>query len=147
MKKAILFFVFVLAASGAGAQGIARMRSSLATAGQSGQRVEVNETASAAAAIAAADRNGRTTRVMTYSVSLFRDNSQSAGANARAVATKFKAMYADIPVEVSYESPYFKVTAGSFIDRIGAIALCGRILAEFPKAVVIQQDVPVGRIL
>lgn len=148
MKKTLLFIIFAFVSSAVNAQGIGRARSSLDTpAGSSGARIEVRETPDAALAIAAADHNGRVTRVMTYSVSLFRDNSQTAGANARAVASRFADMYGDIPVEVSYESPYFMVTAGSFIDRTSALALCGKVVGAFPKAVVVQEEVGIEKIV
>ncbi len=120
-----------------GAEGIDGVRWSLSRADSlSGARIEVVETPDAARALELLMPPQNT---VYYGVSLFRDNSQSARENARAVAARFADMFPDIPVAVSYESPYFKVTAGSFPDRVDAIALCGRVLPQFSKAVVVQQ--------
>ncbi len=141
MKRIILLMAFVFAASGVGAQGIARVREALARPDAfSRARVEVKEQPDAARAISLADHTHRLAKVTAYRVSLFRDNSQVAGENARAVEAQFEEMYPEIAAEVSYESPYFKVTAGNYLDRTSALALWGKVLPHFPKAVVVQEE-------
>lgn len=135
-------------ASGVGAQGVAHVRESLGhTDGLSRARIEVKEQPDAARAIQEADLAPRLTKVTAYRVSLFRDNSQSAGENARAVKVQFEEMYSGISAEVSYESPYFKVTVGNYLDRTSALALWGKVLPHFPKAVVVQEETEPAKII
>lgn len=141
--------MFALLALECGAQGIQRTRDRLERpeAG-SRARIEVSEEPDAARAILAADRVARVDKVDGYRVSLFRDNKQSSGEDARAVAAQFKEKFPGIPVQVAYEAPYFKVTAGNYVDRVDAIALWGRALPHFPKAVVImEKEIPVADIV
>ncbi len=148
MKKTILFLLFVLAVAGVDAQGIGRMREALARPAAPGRaRVEVTEQPDAARAVAVADNTAGRTKITVYRVSLFSDNSQTAGGNAQATAARFSKLYPEINVDVSYESPHFKVTAGYFIDRIDAIALYGKILPQFPKAYVKQEEVPFSSVV
>jgi hypothetical protein len=147
MKRAVLLLLFSVFAGGTvGAQGIARLREELARPDSlSGARIEIREESPAAAAVREADRNPVVAVMTVYGVSLFRDNSQNAGESARSVARQFSESHPGIVVAVSYESPYFRVEAGRFIDRTDAVALCGRVLAEFPKAVVVQREIPTGQ--
>ncbi len=147
MKKILITLVFAALAFDAGAQGIQRQRAELARQGSNKVRVEVTEEADAARAVTAADRVTRKEKITGYRVSLFRDNSQTAGENARSVAAQFREQFPDIPVQVAYESPYFKVTAGNFVDKLDAIALCGKALQCFPKAVVMQEEISVSDIV
>lgn len=133
---------------GAGAQGIAVVSEGLAREDSgSGARVEVRIADDAAAAVRSADHGSRHAVVTEYGVSLLRDNSQNARANARAVETQFSELYPDVYVETSYESPWFKVEAGRFVYRIEAEALRGRVSAQFPKAVVVQREVTLDEIV
>ncbi len=148
MKKTVLFLAFVLVASGVDAQKIGRMRESLARpAAFSRARVEVTEQPDAARAVATADNAAGRTKITVYRVSLLSDNSQNAGSNAQAVAARFGELFPGIAVDVSYESPHFKVAAGNFIDRVDAVALCGKVLSHFPKAYVKQEEVPVSNVV
>lgn len=148
MKKILLTILFTAPIAGAAAQGIQKMRANLERPeGANRARVEVVEEPDAARAVAAADRIARLDRISGYRVSLFRDNSQTAGENARAVAAQFRERFPGVPVQVAYESPYFKVTAGNFIDKVDAIALWGKSLPHFPKAVVIQEEVSVQDVI
>lgn len=148
MKKILLIALSALWALGVNAQGVARVTEELARPGfGSGARVEVSVEDDAAAAIRNADHTSGRTTVMVYGVSLLRDNSQNAGENAGAVKAKFTEMYPGVHVSLSYENPWFKVEAGPFVDRTDAVALCGRVLAAFPKAVVIQQEVSLSEII
>lgn len=149
MKKIFIIVLFAALAVEAGGQGIQRARARLERP-ESGSRarVEVNEEPDAARAILASDRVSRVDKVDGYRVSLFRDNKQSSGEDARAVAAQFKEKFPGIPVMVTYESPYFKVTAGNYIDRVDAVALQGKALPHFPKAVVImEKDISVADII
>jgi hypothetical protein len=141
VKRLLLTLIAAIAATGAGAQGVSRVTEELARADfGSDARIEIRYDGDARAAIQSADLNSGPTRVTTYGVSLFRDNSQNAGANAREVRARFAGAFPGVPVTLSYENPWFKVEAGSFVDRIEAVALYGRVLGDFRQAVVIQQE-------
>jgi hypothetical protein len=149
MKKVVIIVLFALLGSSATAQGIRYLSEGLAVPdGASGARIEVVEEGDAAHAIEAFDRTARIEKVDGYRVSLFRDNKQTSGEDARAVMAQFKEKFPGIAVAVSYESPYFKVTAGNFIDRVDAIALQGKALPFFNKAfVILEKDMPVADII
>jgi hypothetical protein len=149
MKRFIIIILFAVVAVNASAQGIRHIRQGLAMpSGRGGARIEVVEEADAARAIEAGDRTAHIEAVDGYRVSLFRDNKQNSGEDARAVAAQFKERFPGIAVSVTYESPYFKVTAGNFIDRVDAIALHGKALPYFPKAVVImEKGIPIADII
>ncbi len=142
MKYCVLIFVALMTGLGAQAQGLERVRWGLAMADSlNGARVEVVETPDAAAALSDLKWIEGGSKMLVYGVLLFSDNTQNARENARSVAGRFADIFPETVVEVSYESPHFKVTAGKYIDKIDAIALCGKALPHFTKAVVIQHEI------
>jgi hypothetical protein len=148
MKKLAIIILFLSFGVSATAQSINQMREKLRIPNYEGATVKVTEQADAARAIEASDVMKRIQKVDGYRVSLFRDNKQNSGADARAVVKQFEEHFPGIDVSVSYESPYFKVTAGAFIDRIDAITLHGKVLQYFPKAVVVmEKEIPVTDII
>jgi hypothetical protein len=148
MRKAFLIVVSLFWALGAGAQGVARISSELARVGTLPDgHIEIRMEPAAAEAIREADQNPSLANVMAYRVRLFSDNSQNARENAYAAARQFAEMYPDVAVEVSYEVPYFWVTAGCFASNLEAVALRGKVLAHFPKAVVARQEMPLGAVI
>ena len=149
MKKVLLTLALALFAATAGAQGLSRVTEELARPDfTSGARIEVKVESDAAAAVRNADfGSARGSGVMAYGVRLFSDLSQNARGNAEAVRAQFAELYPGIDVKVPYESPYFWVTAGPFVDRTEAVALCGRAAAQFPKAFVALQEVSLADII
>ncbi|MDR2894254.1 MAG: hypothetical protein LBU97_02190, partial [Alistipes sp.] len=154
MKRTLMILMLAVVAVvasgmalGAGAQGISRVTNALAAVDfATGARVEVRGAEDAAAAIARADHRPARSTMTVYGVSLYRDNTQDARANAYRVARQFSELHPGVAVDVSYESPYFRVEAGRFVGRTDAVALCGRVLAAFPKAVVVQFEKPVAEV-
>lgn len=118
-------------------RGTAGVRAALAP------QIVVRETADTQAVTSMIDAAPRGQRMTVYAVRLFSDNSQNAGANARAVAARFAEIFGSDDVRVDYQTPYFRVTAGRFIDRTDAVALCGRALGNFPKSFVVEEHVSV----
>lgn len=148
MKRIALLVVFLLVCAGVGAQGMERVREELARPDAvGGARVEVIVQTDAASAVDVADHTPRPEKITSYRVSLFRDNSQTAGANVRAVAMQFREMFPGIHVDVRYESPYFEAVAGNFMDRTDAVALSGKVVSRFPKAVVVQEEIAVSGVV
>ncbi len=128
----------VYGATHGGTQGVRR---GLERAGGDGARVVVTETPGVQAVMSALDARVPRQKMMVYSVRIFLGNSQSAGPEARSIAGRFAEMFPEHPPRVSYESPYFKVAAGRFVDRTDAVALCGKVAAHFPRAFVVQEEV------
>jgi len=164
MKKVLLMLVAVVWAAGAGAQFPAAMPwtgrqialvdgatvtpqcADLARA-EGGARVEVRVEGSAAAVLRNAQNTARVATATVFTVSLIRDNTQNARANTYAAAEEFREAFPGVAVEVSYEAPWFRATAGRFVNRTDAVALCGRMLPRFKKAIVIQQELPLAQII
>ncbi len=155
MKKALLIVAIVVAGVGGGvtcppayAQGIARVTGEIATpAAGSGAQVVVRMTDDAARAVQAADRNAAITSVVAYGVRIYNDSSQDGRENALAAKARFEELFPGIEAAMSYEIPSFLVTAGHFIDRVDAVALCGRAMAQFRNAFVVKLEVPVAAII
>ena len=84
------------------------------------------------------------TKTVAYRVRLFFDNQQDSRDMAYAVKGKFNEAYPHIPVEVSYKTPNFMVTAGYFLTHVEATAFLAEILGTFPKSFIIPVEVPLS---
>ncbi len=149
MKKALLLMISVVWAFMVGAQGIARIGEELARPEPaSGARIEVRMESDAAQAVQKADHSRiNTSTIPAYRVRIFSDNSQNARGNAYRAQEQFAELYPGITVDVSYEVPYFWVTAGVFADHLEAVALRGRVLTHFKQAVVVRQEIPLEALI
>jgi hypothetical protein len=151
MKKLIFSLIALVWAIGGAAQGIAGVGRELSrvdfASPSGGARIEVIVTDDAAPAIRTADAATGRASVMAYGVRLFSDSSQDGRANAYGAQRRFAESYPGIGVSVTYEIPAFWVTAGCFVDRIDAVALCGRVLSQFPTAFVVPMEVSVAEII
>lgn len=81
--------------------------------------------------------------VKGYRVKLFFDNSQSARTNAEEVQLQFLEKYPDTPVHVQYTAPYFNVMGGDFVTYQEALIFLQKVVKDFPKSFIVQQDIPV----
>lgn len=81
-------------------------------------------------------------KVKIFRVRIFFDNTQRARTTAMETATRFTELFPDIPIDVSHENPYFKVTVGQCLTEEEALVVWGRIKADFEKAFVTREDVP-----
>ncbi len=132
----------------AAAQGIARMENELERADYAtGAAIEVKVADDAAGAVNFADMNGRRSSVTIYAVGIYRDNSQDGRGNAQAAQARFAGMYPGTDVRLTYENPWFWVTAGNFVDRTDAVALCGSVTEQFPRAVIRQQEISISEFI
>ncbi len=113
----------------------------------SGARVDVIVTDDAKPALRGADTHTPRHSVTAYGVRLLSDSSQDGRANAGAAMDRFASIYPDVDVNMSYEIPEFWVTAGHFVDRLDAVALCGKVQSLFPRAFVVSMEVPIARII
>lgn len=82
------------------------------------------------------------TKTVAYRVRLFFDNQQDSRDMAYAIKGKFHESYPHVPVEVSYKTPNFMVTAGYFLSHVEATAFLTEILGGFPKSFIIPVEVP-----
>jgi hypothetical protein len=151
MKKLIFSLIALVWAIGGAAQGIAGVGRELSrvdlASPSGGARIEVTVTDDAAPAIRTADQAAGRTSVMAYGVRLFTDSSQDGRANAYGAQRRFAENFPGIGVNVTYEIPAFWVTAGCFVERVDAVALCGRVLSQFPTAFVVPMEVSVAEII
>ena len=79
-----------------------------------------------------------------FRINIFTDNSQRARSEAEATEVRFKELFPDIPVSVSYDAPNFRVIAGYCITNEEAIMLWGRISNVFDRATIINADIPLS---
>ncbi len=150
MKSIVLFLICAVWAAGAAAQGVEGVRRELGRADFSSPgraRIEVVVSDDAAQAIRTADMSSGPGSITAYGVRLFSDSSQDGRANAQAAMGRFAEANPGIDVNISYETPAFWVTAGHFVDRIDAVALCGRVLSLFPRAFVVPVEVSVADVI
>lgn len=78
-----------------------------------------------------------------YRVKIFFDNSQSARTKAESVQAEFLEKYPQTAVYVQYSAPYFNVMAGDFINYQEALSFSHKVMKDFPKSFIVQQDIPV----
>ncbi len=77
-----------------------------------------------------------------YRIRIFFDNGQNARTEAVDAVARFRSAYPDVPVYMSYENPYFMVTAGNCMNIEEALILWGRIKNTFVKAYPMRQNIP-----
>ncbi len=76
-----------------------------------------------------------------YRIGIFFDNGASARANAMDVVKECKKLFGDIPTTMTYDNPYFKVSAGYYIDSEEAIMALNRVQRDFPKAYLMREQI------
>ena len=141
MRAFSIFFALVLTfgASELSAQSLPAFREHLAeplarATGYGTSAVTVAEHGDAADAVAEAAQENLRLRFKGYRVCIFFDTGQDARAGAEAARELFASTYPSTKVYISYNAPYFTVTAGDCVTAEEAIILMGRIRTTFPKA-------------
>ena len=133
----VLFFV-CLAAWG---QDLERYKYRLMQPGPHGAKVEVVERGDAAQIVGTMSAARASQKINGYRVRLFFDNSQNAKQAAAATLARFKEAFPDIPASLSYDNPYFKVTAGNCLTAEEAVILWGQVKESFDKAFVTREEI------
>ncbi len=82
-----------------------------------------------------------------YRIGVFFDNSASARATARSVVERCDSLFADIPVTMSYDNPYFKVSAGYCTTQEEAVMMLRRIQRVFPSAYLMRDVISTDNII
>lgn len=132
----------------AAAQSLERFKQRLAEpAAANGARVTVTEHGDAAQTLQRAARGNVRKSFRGYRVCIFFDNSP----NARAEATKAKELFEEnfrgVDLYITYDNPYWRVTAGNCLTAEEAIILKGKLATVFPKAFVKNEELTLADLL
>ena len=76
-----------------------------------------------------------------YRIRIFFDNKQTARVESEETLKRFESMFHDVVAYRTYANPYFKVTVGDCRTKSEAMALLGRIKADFPSAFVVKENI------
>ena len=109
-----------------------------------GAAVCVTEHGDASEALARAGRSHSRLRFRGYRVCIFFDNAQTARKGAEAARALFAETFPDTRVYMTYNAPYFTVTAGDCVTAEEAIILMGRVRGVFPKAFLKNEELSVA---
>lgn len=112
-----------------------------------GARVTATEHAEAAQAVAQAERMPARSSFRGYRICIFLDNGQNARAEALRAKLLFEETCPGTAVYLTYENPYWRVTAGNCLTTEEAIMLKGRIAPNFPKAFIKNQELTLSDLL
>lgn len=138
MRRLFLILLFAAVAAEATAQSLESFKRRL-TEPRSGCRIEVHEAPAAAAAFSAASAEAASRSFNGWRINLFFSNGQHARDEAREVVTQFEESFPGLSVDMFYDNPYFKVSAGRCATAEEAIMLLERIRVKFPKAFLIRE--------
>ncbi len=86
-------------------------------------------------------------RFKGYRIGIFFDNGPDARAKAVAARKAFDEAFPDVKVYLTYENPYFKVSAGNCVTSEEAIVLLGKIRIHFPEAYLMREDLTVADLI
>ena len=145
MIRNIILSVLLCAAAAAelAAQSLGSFRERLGDPA-AGAAVCVTEHGDASEALARAGRSHSRLRFRGYRVCIFFDNGQNARKGAEAARALFAETFPDTRVYMTYNAPYFTVTAGDCVTAEEAIILMGRVRGVFPKAFLKNEELSVA---
>lgn len=83
----------------------------------------------------------RNRKLSGYRVRLYFDNKQDSRARSENIVARFNEDYPEIKAYRSYESPFFKVTAGNFRTRSEAFYFLEKIKNDYPSSFVLKDDI------
>ncbi len=75
-----------------------------------------------------------------YRIGVFFDNGPTARAKAEEAKLNFEEHFPGEKVYMTYENPYFKVSAGNCVTQEEAVILLDKIQKEFPKAYLMREQ-------
>lgn len=148
MMKTIfsILLLSLAAATAAEAQSLEAFKQRLVEP-DSGARVEIHEAPDAAAAFSAASRSAAEKRHSGWRINLYTSNGQNARFEAEEVKKSFEESFPGVSVDMVYDIPYFKVSAGRCVTSEEAIMLLERVRAKFPKAFLMRETLTVADLL
>ena len=148
MMKTIfsILLLSLAAATAAEAQSLEAFKQRLVEP-DSGARVEIHEAPDAAAAFSAASRSAAEKRHSGWRINLYPSNGQIARFEAEEVKKSFEESFPGVSVDMVYDIPYFKVSAGRCVTSEEAIMLLERVRAKFPKAFLMRETLTAADLL
>lgn len=108
---------------------------------QNSAQVTIRQDNSARLALAELGAKPLQNRVEGYRIGIYFDNGSSARANAMKVVKECESEFGDIPTTMTYDNPYFKVSAGYYIDSEEAVMALNRVQKYFPKAYLMREEI------
>lgn len=144
----ILFISLTMAFCGvARAQSIESFKARLAQPATDGATVVAVEHGTAAEVVQQHNRPARTLRIEGYRIRVFFDNGADARAKASAVKRTFESAFPGMQADLTYENPYFEVSAGKYATPEEAIVALDRIQSRFPEAFLMRKELTAADIL
>lgn len=134
----LLFFVVAMTVVETSAQSLKAFKRQL-TAPKSDAYVEIYEMPEAAAAFDALSDGAESKQFNGWRINLFFSNGQRAREEAQEVVKSFEEAFPGLSVDMVYDNPYFKVSAGRCATAEEAIILLERIRVKFPKAFLMRE--------
>ena len=101
----------------------------------------------ASAVMSKSHRGNDRIRFKGYRIGVFFDNGPDARAKAMSTKRAFEEAFPEVKVYLSYENPYFKVSAGNCVTSEEAIVLLGKIRTRFPEAYLMREDLTVADLI
>lgn len=146
--KRLLFLAFVMfcCVPAVVAQSVGAFRAQLQrTDGSYSSRVEVTEHGTAASAVnSLSARYSPDEKIAGYRVRIFLNNTQNGRALAEEAAGTFRASFPDVPCNLTYKAPDFKVIVGNCLNYEEAIMLWGRVKGMFGSATIVKETLPLS---
>ncbi|MFZ5430045.1 MAG: SPOR domain-containing protein [Bacteroidota bacterium] len=143
MKKAVVWFILVLAGIMAGAQPLLPEET-----GQQNsrpeifQRLNISQDPQIERLVGMHIRKNESSRgIQGYRVEIFFSSALDARQKALSTKTAFLRDFPDINVYVIYISPDFKVRVGDFRTKNEALALMKKVQDRFPKAFIVPDNI------
>jgi hypothetical protein len=76
-----------------------------------------------------------------YKIQIFMDSGNDAVDRANSVVDNFSVNFPEIPVDLTYGAPYYRVRAGNFRSRIEAEGYLKKILPYFSQAFITKDKI------
>ena len=145
MKRALFLVVAMLAMAltGASAQHIANVRSSIGRSAANGGVVKISEDEGVKTAISRVEATTATpAKAPGYRFVIYYDNTQYADERAAKVLSKFRSKFKDITSYISSESPSFRVVIGDCFTYEDVAIIRNRIIDDYPDAALSDASIP-----
>ena len=145
MKRALFLVVAMLAMAltGASAQHIANVRSSIGRTAANGGVVKISEDDGVKTAISRVEATTSTpAKAPGYRFVIYYDNTQYADERAAKVLSKFRSKFKDITSYISSESPSFRVVIGDCFTYEDVAIIRNRIIDDYPDAALSDASIP-----
>lgn len=145
MKRALFLVVAMLAMAltGASAQHIANVRSSIGRSAANGGVVKISEDEGVKTAISRVEATtAAPAKAPGYRFVIYYDNTQYADERAAKVLSKFRSKFKDITSYISSESPSFRVVIGDCFTYEDVAIIRNRIIDDYPDAALSDASIP-----